>query len=265
MKKILSVLLFVTLIFIACSDDNNEVSNPLQKRISKIYQTKTITGTEVNALGIFNYDSDGNLSEYKEVNIDENGKETGESFSYTFIYGNKQLLKVKRMSRNSTLISTTEFKHKEDTLFSIRKYPDNDYFSYRDTLLINENGSLDKCLYEYFGISTYEYDTNSNLIRKNTLFLDNIDEISQYTYDNKASFNSNQGNFPKWLWCYWMFYPYEQTGLNNRLSEKTSSSSNEIYSTNTVYEYDEDGFPIQANGNYPNGNTYSMKFVYESF
>jgi len=269
MKKLLLLLLLITpMYFASCSDDDenntpktengdddDNVDEPteVKKRITKI----TITEESEIITKEFKYDQSGNLSTYIQTDTDKNGDSFSET--YNFIYEGDKLVKSNIIyGENDPENEFSEYKYHLDTVFATETVT-----LYVDTLIIKD-GLLIKDADKY-EINTFEYDSNKNLKKENWQTR-NSSYITTgiYTYDDKLSIFSNQGNFPIWYWLYTGYGEHSYTGRNNIATrEGTDGYSDDVYKSTFSYEYDNDGYPTICNATDTEIGTSKMIFEYE--
>jgi hypothetical protein len=237
MKHIKKLLLFITLIFISCSNNNNETELTEPIRLKSVVITSTDINNSVNVrTRNFFYNTNGNLDKIENIDNSQN-------ISYTiYNYNNGKLISCTRT--DGSFIETYSYS--------------NNLITSSDTYNSSGNIAFTK---------VYEYDTSGRVIQIDTgvgsptfftYSANNVITIaSEFSTDFYYEYDTNKNP-------YRTLYPEELqkinfTGNNNEISIINYTGS--VVST-TTYNYNSLGYPTTSNTN--NGRVV-VDYQYEQY
>lgn len=243
MKKLLSLLSVVLLVFVSCSDNDNDSPDPIL--------LKKVNYTRNGVLSSENIIYDGNK-------IVSNSFTTGTIFKYT--YADNVIAKIVQINNGTSI--TTDYIYANGKLAAyVEKNDDNTYYKMQYTY--NDDGTVS---YQQFtGVTATSIDQKTETAGKYTFKDGNLikDETSTgyiaYEYDTKINpFNNILG--------FNLLINEQQSHTNNRIKQTHASGSGDnitINSTTTyMFKYDENNFPSEMTESNGSNTIQTVQYFY---
>ncbi|SDH42660.1 hypothetical protein [Chitinophaga filiformis] len=250
MKKSLFSAVALTVLFVACKDDNDTITPQMQIKATKLFLNSV---SEYDSTGV-TYNAANNVATFSSF-----AQKESYAFYSELVYGNGKLAKLLVSEDAPTALEDKqdyEYNAAGD-LSKVMIYGADKLIDAYDSIVYDNNGRYAAMYsfgvsqepgtegrpFENYGKTLYDWDSKGNLIKE--IYISIIDGqetdsiTTVYTYDDKVNFIAIQPEL-------YLIHPREVAiglSVNNILTLRTEYSNYSEAETN-VYTYDGDGYPV---------------------
>lgn len=256
MKKLLSLLSIVALVFVSCSkdNDNDKTLEPSPDPLLLVKNTTVIDSTGNSSTENYLYDENKILSITKQ-----------DSSVFRYTYTGDFITKMERINKHGDLDTTTSYSYIDGKMESSS---DNDkdsdvYFKTKYThnedgtvTFVQYRGSIETGAERKFGATGKYTFIDGNLVK---FEVTNYGLKTLYEYDIKKNPSKNILGFNLLL----DLQSLKNVSVNNIIKETATDPNLTTTEKNFMYKYDENGYPIEKTLNFPGTSDIEItQFVY---